>query len=99
VAKLINPQKKLDNYPIMKYISNILIISLEALMKEPANIAYIAKGCVACGCCVAVCPRTALRIDRGVRAVVDSEKCVGCGKCAGICPAAVISITKRGGAQ
>jgi 2-oxoglutarate ferredoxin oxidoreductase subunit delta len=68
-------------------------------MKESANIAYIAKVCVACGCCVVICLRAALRIDKGVRAVVDSEKCIGCGKCANICPAAVISITKRRGAQ
>lgn len=48
--------------------------------------------CVACGCCVKVCPLSAIRIWRGVRAEVDPERCVGCGKCAGECPASVIVI-------
>ncbi|MCL1816071.1 MAG: 4Fe-4S binding protein [Clostridiales bacterium] len=59
-------------------------------MKESAKIAHIAKGCVACGTCITVCPRAALRIDKGIRAMVDAEKCVGCGKCVKNCPAAVI---------
>ena len=41
--------------------------------------------CVACGCCVRVCPLRAIEIVRGVMAQVDGEKCVGCGKCAAVC--------------
>ena len=54
----------------------------------------IGKECVACGCCVRVCPKEAIQI-----AWVDQEKCVGCGKCAKVCLAAVIDIVERGAAQ
>ena len=48
--------------------------------------------CVACGCCVKVCPLQAIEIVRGIMAQVSGEKCVGCGKCARECPASVIEI-------
>ena len=48
--------------------------------------------CVACGCCEKVCPRDAIRVDRGIQAVVDVEACVGCGKCVRECPASVIAL-------
>lgn len=48
--------------------------------------------CVACGCCVKVCPLGAIHIRQGVAAQVNLEKCVGCGKCAKECPASVIVI-------
>lgn len=54
--------------------------------------ASVSEDCVACGCCVKVCPLGAISIDRGIRAVVDLERCVGCGKCARECPASVIEI-------
>ena len=47
--------------------------------------------CVACGCCVKVCPLEAIRIISGIMAQVDMGKCVGCGKCAKECPASVIT--------
>lgn len=50
--------------------------------------------CVACGCCVKVCPLEAIKIDHGRWAVV-SERCVGCGRCAAACPASVISVEVR----
>lgn len=50
------------------------------------------NACVACGCCAKVCPISAIRIWRGIRAEVDPERCVGCGKCARECPASVIEI-------
>ena len=46
------------------------------------------SNCVACGCCVKICPLQAI----GIVAQVDVEKCVGCGKCAKECPASVIKI-------
>ena len=48
--------------------------------------------CVACGCCVKVCPLQAIKIIQGVTAQVNREKCVGCGKCARECPASIIQI-------
>lgn len=51
-----------------------------------------AKDCVACGCCVKVCPKGAIEIFKGIEARVTMEKCVGCGKCANECPASVIDI-------
>lgn len=48
--------------------------------------------CVACGCCVKVCPKNAITIHHGIYAKVDLETCVGCGKCAKECPASVIEI-------
>ena len=50
------------------------------------------RACVACGCCVKVCPLHAIEVYRGLYAQVDEDKCVGCGKCAKECPAAVIEI-------
>lgn len=46
--------------------------------------------CVACGCCIKVCPMGAIRILLGSYAIVDEEKCVGCRKCFNECPASVI---------
>lgn len=48
--------------------------------------------CVACGCCVKVCPMGAIEVVRGVAARVDACKCVGCGKCVAECPASVIAL-------
>lgn len=50
--------------------------------------------CVACGCCVKVCPMRAIEVVRGVTARVDREKCIGCGKCARECPASVIELVE-----
>ena len=50
------------------------------------------SACVACGCCVKVCPLGAVQIVKGIMAQVNMEKCVGCGKCAKECPASVIMI-------
>ena len=56
-----------------------------------------AKACVACGCCVKICPLQAIEIVGGVTARVEQEKCVGCGKCARECPASVIEIQEVAG--
>lgn len=48
--------------------------------------------CVACGCCVKVCPLGAIQIMKGIMAEVDMTKCVGCGKCTQECPASVIEV-------
>lgn len=55
--------------------------------------AYVEQmDCVACGCCVKVCPMNAIQVYRGLYAQVDEDKCVGCGRCAKECPATVIEI-------
>ncbi len=51
--------------------------------------------CVACGCCVKVCPLGAIEIVNGIAARVNQDKCVGCGKCARECPASVIVIQEE----
>ncbi|MCI6040956.1 MAG: 4Fe-4S binding protein [Clostridiales bacterium] len=58
--------------------------------------AVVARGeCVACGCCVKVCPINAIEVVRGLYARVDGNKCVGCGRCAKECPASVIEIQEE----
>lgn len=55
--------------------------------------AYVSQSeCVACGCCIKVCPRTAIKIYKGIYAEIDPNLCVGCGKCESICPANVIKL-------
>lgn len=63
---------------------------MEARKRRRAAVNWDA--CVACGCCVKVCPLSAIQIWHGVRADVDPERCVGCGKCAKECPASVIEL-------
>lgn len=58
--------------------------------------ACVGSECVACGCCVAVCPREAIHVVSGIIAVVNDERCIGCGKCSKVCPADVITIMERG---
>lgn len=48
--------------------------------------------CVACGCCVKVCPKSAIRVVNGLYAAVDQACCVGCGRCGQVCPAGIITI-------
>lgn len=64
-------------------------------MGKSKRVASVGKECVACGCCVKVCPRGAIQVHLGITARVDSEKCVGCGKCEKICPAAIITVSER----
>ena len=62
------------------------------LRKHHRRTAKIGADCVACGCCVKVCPMNAIRIFRGIFAKVDESRCVGCGKCVRECPASVIAL-------
>ena len=50
------------------------------------------RECVACGCCVKVCPRNAITVPDGIHAVVDKALCVGCGICVRECPASILSL-------
>ena len=59
------------------------------------RVAEVGTYCVACGCCVKVCPMSAISIWRGVAARIDGARCVGCGKCVKECPAGTISLRER----
>lgn len=50
------------------------------------------RECVACGCCMKVCPKNAITIPKGTYAEINPGLCVGCGKCAKECPASVITL-------
>ena len=52
--------------------------------------------CVACGCCVKVCPLSAVEVFHGLYAKVDPARCVGCGKWAKEGPASIITIQEVG---
>ncbi len=62
----------------------------------PKRKAFINKNiCVACGCCLKVCPKNAIEIFKGIYAQTHDDKCVGCGLCAKSCPADAIELTKN----
>lgn len=65
---------------------------MELAKKKRRRAAVNQEDCVACGCCMRVCPMSAIQVIRGVAARVDESKCVGCGKCAKECPASVIEL-------
>ena len=65
---------------------------MSAIRKKKASVQQ--HDCVACGCCVKVCPMKAIEIIKGIMAQVNTEKCVGCGKCAAECPASVVDMTE-----
>ena len=65
---------------------------MQETKRRPRRAQAPQDSCVACGCCVKVCPLQAIEIVRGVMAQVRQDKCVGCGKCARECPASVIKI-------
>ena len=50
------------------------------------------KECVACGCCIKVCPRSAISIPNGIYSKINQDLCVGCGRCVKECPASVITL-------
>ena len=60
--------------------------------KKTRRAAVDASACVACGCCVKVCPVSAIQVFRGLFARVERDKCVGCGRCVRECPACVIRL-------
>ncbi len=65
---------------------------MDALVRKRRRAFVEERDCVACGCCMKICPKTAISIWHGIAAKVDPETCVGCGKCARECPASVIEI-------
>ncbi len=67
---------------------------MEAKKRRKRQAVVDADTCVACGCCVKVCPLGAIEIWKGIMARVNPDICVGCGKCAKECPATVIEIVE-----
>ncbi len=65
---------------------------MEKKVRKKRNAFVAAEDCVACGCCVKVCPKQAIEIWKGIAAKINLDTCVGCGKCAKECPASVIKI-------
>jgi Fe-S-cluster-containing hydrogenase component 2 len=64
-------------------------------MIKSKKITMVGLSCVACGSCENICPKKAIAVTGGVRAVVVEEKCIGCGKCEKACPAGVITLSER----
>lgn len=50
------------------------------------------RECVACGCCIKVCPRGAISVPKGIYAEIDKSLCIGCGKCMKECLASIITM-------
>lgn len=63
---------------------------MEQKIRKKKKALVSAHECVACGCCIKVCPRNAIEIWKGIMAKIHMEKCIGCGKCATECPGSVI---------
>lgn len=66
------------------------------MAKNKRKAFIVQSDCVACGCCVKVCPLGAIQMMKGIMAKINMAKCVGCGKCAKECPASVIEIREVG---
>lgn len=74
------------------FLSNSRGLTVEKKIRKKKK-AFVSTGdCVACGCCLKVCPRNAIEIWKGIMAKIDMNACIGCGKCAKECPASVIVI-------
>lgn len=67
---------------------------MSEMKRRPRRAQVQQENCVACGCCVKVCPLGVIHVDRGLFASVDESRCIGCGKCARECPASVITIVE-----
>lgn len=67
-------------------------LAMTAAVRKKRRALVDETNCVACGCCVKVCPLSAIQVRKGVAARVDGAKCVGCGKCVKECPASVIAL-------
>lgn len=65
---------------------------MQTIIKQIKKAYVETENCVACGCCVKVCPRDAISVPNGICALVALQKCIGCGLCARECPASIISL-------
>jgi len=90
LKKVMSSRKDWSSFGIIAPINDRRVLMSAIRKKRKAFVAQ--EDCVACGCCVKVCPLSAIQIVKGIMAQVNMDKCVGCGKCAKECPASVIEI-------
>ncbi len=76
---------------LQKTITRLVILKQKELIAMKKAIVDRSL-CVACGCCVNVCPKSAISVYKGLYAAVNNDLCVGCRKCAKECPASVIFV-------
>lgn len=69
---------------------------MASVVRKKRKASVDSRLCVACGCCIKVCPMGAIHVVGGMWAQAEPEKCVGCGRCAKECPASVIEIQEVG---
>ena len=67
---------------------------MEQKIRKKKKALVSAQECVACGCCIKVCPRNAIEIWKGIMAKIHMEKCIGCAMCAIMCPDCAITVEK-----
>ncbi|MCI8647139.1 MAG: 4Fe-4S binding protein [Firmicutes bacterium] len=65
---------------------------METNIRKKRKAFVMEQDCVACGCCMKVCPLGAIKVHKGIMAKVNMEQCVGCGKCVKECPASIIEL-------
>ena len=53
---------------------------------EEKRLAFNLAWCKGCGICVALCPRQALKLEKGKVASADDSLCIRCGLCEQRCP-------------
>ena len=68
---------------------------MEGMVRKKRKAQVAQNECVACGSCVKVCPKGAIKVYKGLYARVDEELCIGCGRCAAECPAAIIEMEEE----
>lgn len=67
----------------VKYLTN-LGVKIQALSKD---VIRDEEKCTHCGACVAICPTSALNLDKDTMKVnFDSKKCIACELCVKACP-------------
>ncbi len=65
----------------------------EGMLSDP-ELGHYHRRCIACGDCVAACPRQAIGLDAGV-IEIHREQCDVCGLCADQCPAGALEVKGR----
>jgi pyruvate formate lyase activating enzyme len=63
------------------------------MQRREAEIVFRVERCLACGQCVAACPRQAVSLDQPGR--VDRGRCEACGQCAAVCPSSALALVGR----
>ena len=67
---------------------------MEQKIRKKKKALVSAQECVACGCCIKVCPRNAIEIWKGIMAKIHMEKCIGCGLCTTKCEFDAIHLSR-----